>query len=81
MPVADLAEWIRRGGWTIREVLAIAPVLGADAARIERVRSDAKAWGHLLSLEEEIGRRSDRWLEAAAVVMAAQRNSSEHTIN
>jgi SAM-dependent methyltransferase len=55
------------------EVLAVAPALGADAERVERVRADPKAWEHLLQIEEELGHDAGRWPGAAAVVIAARR--------
>lgn len=67
-------------GWTVDEVLAVAPALGPDAARIRASASDAKAWGHLLEVEEEVGRHPERWDRAAAVLVAAVRGSSKHSI-
>ncbi len=60
-------------GWEVREVTAVAPALGTDAARLEAVRPDAKAWAHLLELEEQLGRTPARWARAAAVLIAARR--------
>ena len=60
--------------------MAIAPALGPDAARISAVRSDPKAWLHLLELEEELGRSSERWPGAAAALLAAQRPLSKRMI-
>ena len=58
--------------WEVREVQAVAPSLGPLASRIEQVRSDPKAWEHLLELEEEVGRQPERWKHAAAVLIAAR---------
>jgi SAM-dependent methyltransferase len=58
-------------GWEVRDVMAVAPALGPMTSRIGLVRSDEKAWEHLLLLEEELGRRAERWIDAAAVLMAA----------
>jgi SAM-dependent methyltransferase len=76
----ELHQRLRSSGWEIVETVAVAPSLGADAARIEAVRGDPKAWTHLLELEEEVGRRSDRWPGAAAVLLAARRPSSMRMI-
>jgi len=61
-------------------VVEIAPALGPDALRIEAVRGDAKAWPHLLDLEEEVGRRPERWSEAAAVLLSARLPSSKRMV-
>ena len=57
-------------GWRVDEVMAVAPALGFEPTRVESARPDAKAWGHLLQLEEELGRDPERWESAAAVLMA-----------
>jgi SAM-dependent methyltransferase len=69
---AAIARALEPGGWEVTEVMAVAPALGALAARIGTVRSDPKAWEHLLALEEEIGRRPGRWPSAASVLLAAK---------
>ncbi len=69
--VEELRTRWTAAGWTIAEVLAVAPALGPDAARIEAVRGDPKAWSHLLDLEERLGRDPARWSGAAAVLLAA----------
>jgi SAM-dependent methyltransferase len=71
IPAQEVRAVLEEEGWEVREVLAVAPALGALASRIEAIRSDAKAWDHLLGLEEELGRREDRWVRAAAVLVAA----------
>ena len=76
----DLHDRLRSTGWEVVETVAVAPSLGADAARIEAVRRDPKAWTRLLELEEEVGRRSERWPGAAAVLLAARRPSSMRMI-
>ncbi|MGP8077314.1 MAG: class I SAM-dependent methyltransferase [Thermoplasmata archaeon] len=60
--------------WELLETVAVAPSLGSDADRIARVRPDAKAWDHLLAVEEEVGRQPARWRSAAAVLVAARRS-------
>lgn len=71
IPVAELVRTLGRG-FEVREVLAVAPALGAMAPRIAAVRTDSKAWEHLLLVEEELGRRPERSTEAAAVLVAAR---------
>jgi len=71
--VDDLERrWAGRG-WKPREVMAVAPALGVDAARLAEVVRDPRAWGRLLELEEELGRRRERWHDAAAVLVAVAR--------
>lgn len=65
-------RWAAKG-WELRETVAVAPCLGPDPLRVARIRPDPRAWDHLLSVEEEIGRRSDRWPSAAAVLLAVRR--------
>lgn len=60
-------------GWDVRETVAVAAALGPDPARIDSVRADPKAWTHLLEIEEEVGRRHERWASAAAVLLSAAR--------
>jgi SAM-dependent methyltransferase len=77
IPVEELSRWFDERGWILREVLAVAPALGALAPCIDAVRSDAKAWGHLLLVEEILGRRPERWTDASAVLLAAERTGAE----
>jgi SAM-dependent methyltransferase len=72
----ELRDRLERNRFEMIECVAVAPALGPDAKRIAAVRSDAKAWPHLLELEEEVGRRPERWTEAAAVLLSARRSSS-----
>ncbi|MCI4373772.1 MAG: class I SAM-dependent methyltransferase [Thermoplasmata archaeon] len=67
---AGLAAQFRLRGWQVREVVAVAPALGASPAAIEEARTDPKAWTHLLELEELIGHSPERWRSAAAVLLA-----------
>jgi SAM-dependent methyltransferase len=67
---AALAVQLQSRGWKVREVVAVAPALGASPAAVEEVHSDAKAWAHLLELEEAIGRSPERWAKAAAVLLS-----------
>ena len=76
---AHLTRRLERTGWRITEVVAVAPALGSDAPRIRACAEDAKAWGHLVQLEEALGRRPDRWGRAAAVLVAAVRNRLNRT--
>jgi SAM-dependent methyltransferase len=69
---AGLSEGLKGRGWTVTECTAIAPALGPDPKRTEAVRADPKAWAHLLLAEEELGRQTERWREAAAVLIAAE---------
>ena len=71
---ADMVHRLESSGWTIAEVLAVAPALGSEPERIQASASDPKAWGHLLQLEEALGREPERWDRAAAVLVAAIRN-------
>ena len=70
----DLVRRFERSGWTVAEVLAVAPALGSDPERIRASATDPKAWGHLLQIEEAVGRRPERWVRAAAVLTAAVRD-------
>lgn len=70
-------RWLARG-WQLLETAAIAPCLGADPERIARVRSDPKAWDHLLAVEEAVGRDPGRWGTAAAVLTAVRRSLRGH---
>jgi len=76
----ELGERLSMRGWELRETIAVAPSLGADAERVAAVRPDPKSWARLLDLEEEVGRRSERWPSAAAVLVAARRPSSMRMI-
>ncbi len=74
---AALVDRFQRRGWLVREVMAVAPSLGPDGARIAAVRADSKGWAHLLELEEELGRDPARLTHAAAVLFAAVSSSAE----
>jgi len=67
-------------GWVPAETIAVAPGLGPDAARLEAVRADPKAWGHLLELEERLGRPAPRWKRAAAVLLAVERPTEKRRV-
>jgi SAM-dependent methyltransferase len=69
---SELHERWRARGWEVGESVAVAPVLGPDVERIDAVRNDPTAWSRLLELEEEVGRRLERWPTAAAVLVAAR---------
>ncbi len=70
---SDLTGWLGSAEWSAVETMAVAPVLGTDAERVAAARGDAKAWEHLLEVEEEVGRRAERWDRAAAVLVALRR--------
>jgi SAM-dependent methyltransferase len=78
--VREVEERLKRAGWEVTETVAVAPALGPDPLRIAAARADAKAWPHLLQLEEEVGRRTERWAEAAAVLLSARRPSLKRMI-
>jgi SAM-dependent methyltransferase len=78
--VRELQDRLSRNGFDMVETVAVAPALGPDAVRIGAVRADPKAWPHLLDLEEEVGRRPERWVEAAAVLLCARRPSSKRMV-
>lgn len=67
-----LGRW-RSRGWVPREVLAIAPALGADAARVSAVAEDPRAWSHLLEVEEALGHDPRHWPRAAAILLSVVR--------
>jgi SAM-dependent methyltransferase len=58
---------------TLEELSAVAPALGHDPARVGSIRTDPKAWEHLLALEERLGAARDRQEEASALLVAARR--------
>jgi hypothetical protein len=66
----ELAGGFRGRGWTVDEIVAVAPALGASPYVAEAVRHDPKAWVHVLELEETLGRSPRRWAMAAAVLLA-----------
>jgi SAM-dependent methyltransferase len=72
---AEITAWCTAGRWQVREVIAVAPMLGPDAARVDAVARDPRAWQRLLEVEEEIGRRKERWARAAALLVAALKTS------
>ncbi len=76
----EVAERLESAGWTVEEVLAVAPVLGPDPRRVQEIALDPKAWGHLLRIEEALGQDRERCARAAAVLVAAVRGPSMHSI-
>ncbi len=66
-----LAARLTSMGFRVEEVLAVAPGLGPDPVRLAAIARDAKAWSHVLEVEESLGRSPDRWPAAAAVLIAA----------
>lgn len=77
---SELVTDLEHRGWKVGEVLAVAPALGPDPHRLEAARGDPKAWDHLLRIEEELGRKPERWTAAAAVLVAAQGKPSMRAI-
>ncbi len=69
----ELSARLESRGWKTVEIVAVAPVLGASPLALEAIRSDAKAWSHLIELEEFVGRQPERWTSAAAVLLALTR--------
>ncbi len=65
-----LSGEFRDRGWTVREVVAVAPALGSAPHSLEAASLDAKAWEHLLELEERVGHSAERWSHAAAVLLS-----------
>ncbi len=59
--------------WAVQEILAVAPALGADPARIGAVASRRRAWARLLETEEAVGHQRGCWEESAAVLVAVRR--------
>ncbi len=70
---AVIGERLVRGGFTVREEIAVAPALGADGVRLAAVRTEPTAWRHLLELEEALGSLPIHRRKAAAVLVAAER--------
>ncbi|MFZ0829848.1 MAG: class I SAM-dependent methyltransferase [Thermoplasmata archaeon] len=70
---ADVQARLRAAGFEIKETVAVAPCLGNDASRLTAIRAAPRAWGHLLELEEAIGREPNRQSDAAALLVAAER--------
>lgn len=79
--VPEALEGFRSEEWKVLESMAVGPALGSEADRLSAVREDGKAWGRLLELEEELGRRPDRWVAAASVLLAIERKPMDNTIN
>jgi SAM-dependent methyltransferase len=69
----ELTRTLTRAGFTIREIVAVAPSLGPDAVRIQAVRPEPAAWNRLLEVEEVVGRSPARCATAAALLVAADR--------
>ena len=70
-PAAELAKTLGARGFRVEETVAVAPALGAEPDRVAAVALDPKAWEHLLSVEETLGRAPARAIGAAAVLIAA----------
>lgn len=73
IPLDEIEERLQSAGFEIREVLSVAPCLGADAERLGPVRADPHAWSGLLALEEAMGVVPERWPRSAALLVAAAR--------
>ncbi len=73
-PAAEVVRTdLERTGFRVDEVMAVAPALGPDPLRIAAVATDPKAWTHLVAVEEQLGQHPERWVRAAAVLVAATR--------
>ncbi len=70
---SELAARWAGSGFRLVETVAVAPALGADAERIGEVARDRSAWERLCELEERVGRSPQRWKDAAAVLLAAEK--------
>lgn len=71
----EIAARLKTTGFEIRETMAVAPCFGNDASRLSVVQSSPAAWQHLLELEEMVGHDPLRWINAAAILVAAERRS------
>lgn len=71
-----LVKRLGREGWRVEETMAVAPAIGGDPERVEAAAHDPKSWGHLLRIEEELGRRPARRPRAAAVLIAAAKDDA-----
>lgn len=69
----EVSRRLEGSGWTVSEIMAVAPALGPEPRRIQASAADPKAWAHLLEVEEALGHRPERWTRAAAVLLAAVR--------
>lgn len=69
----EMRAELERTGFHVEEVMAVAPALGSDPLRVAVVATDPKAWAHLVAVEEQLGRQPERWVRAAAVLIAATR--------
>jgi len=78
--VTELVDRWRLKGWELLETVAVAPSLGPDPERVQAARKYEKSWSHLLELEEEVGRRPERWTSAAAVLLAVRHPSLKRMI-
>jgi len=77
---AEIRDRWQRAGWEVLETVAVAPCLGPDPTRIDAMRADDTSWKRLLALEEEVGRRPERWTQAAALLLSARQPASKRTI-
>ena len=66
-----LARDLSERGWTVEEVMAVAPALGTHPEGLEAIEPDPTAWARLLELEEVLGRRVGRVSAGAAVLLSA----------
>ena len=76
----ELAPRLESAGFVPDEIVAVAPALGAEPARLARIARDPKAWDHLIELEEILGREPQRWPGAAAVLIAAHREAGGEAV-
>ena len=64
---------LERRGFTVEELLAVAPATGALPDQLSALGSESAEWPRLISLEEEIGHDPPRAEIASAVLIAARR--------
>jgi SAM-dependent methyltransferase len=68
----ELVDHWKQDGWSVREVVAVAPALGPEVAALAEVKKDPTAWSRLLEVEEALGAEPSRWPDAAAVLLAVE---------
>lgn len=71
----SLDRALRANGMTLLEAVAVAPALGADPERAAAVHAQPRSWARLLAVEEELGHDPERRLRAAALLVAASRQT------
>ena len=72
---AEIEHGLNSAGLEVKEIIAVAPLLGNDASKLGPIRTNPIAWEHLVDLEEIVGRDPRRLERAAAVLIAAERRA------